>query len=114
MKVLFLNWNSFGNEDLTAALKELGSEVILYPFSKSISFYDKAWEEKFIAFLRDKTPDYVFPLPIFPLSPRYVRQKASCTCHGYTTALMSHSTPIPCSIPVTGFFSLTKSSALLF
>ena len=67
MKVLFLNWNSFGNEDLTAALKELGSEVILYPFSKSISFYDKAWEEKFIAFLRDKTPDYVFSFAYFPI-----------------------------------------------
>ncbi len=67
MKVLFLNWNSFGNEDLTAALRELGHEVILYPFSKSISFYDKAWEQKFISFLRSKTPDYVFSFAYFPI-----------------------------------------------
>lgn len=67
MKILFLNWNSFGNEDLTASLKELGHEVLLYPFSKSISFYDKKWEQEFISFLRSKTPDYVFSFAYFPI-----------------------------------------------
>ena len=67
MKILFLNWNSFGNEDLTAALKELGCEVILYPFSKSISFYDKEWEQGFTSFLRQSVPDYVFSFAYFPI-----------------------------------------------
>ncbi|MCM1215151.1 MAG: DUF3880 domain-containing protein [Lachnospiraceae bacterium] len=67
MKILFLNWNSFGNEDLTAALKELGHEVLLYPFSKSISFYDTRWEQAFTSFLRSKTPDYVFSFAYFPI-----------------------------------------------
>ncbi len=67
MKILFINWNSFGNEDLTASLKELGHEVLLYPFSKSISFYDRKWEQAFISYLRKNTPDYVFSFAYFPI-----------------------------------------------
>lgn len=67
MKILFINWNSFGNEDLTAALREMGHKVILYPFSKSISFYDREWEQAFVSRLRLEVPDCVFSFAYFPI-----------------------------------------------
>ena len=33
MKILMLEWKSFGNEDIAAAFKELGHEVKAVPFS---------------------------------------------------------------------------------
>lgn len=67
MKVLFLNWNSFGNEDMIAALHELGHDVILYPFTKNISRNDTDWEKSFSSALRSQTPDFVFSFAYFPI-----------------------------------------------
>lgn len=70
MKILFLNWNSFGNEDIVPAFRELSHEVILHPFAKIVSDYDAEWEKEFSGTLRTKVPDLVFSFAYFPIVSR--------------------------------------------
>ena len=67
MKILFLNWNSFGNEDIIPAFRELNHEVVLYPFAKIVSNYDEKWEKEFSSALRSLVPDFVFSFAYFPI-----------------------------------------------
>lgn len=67
MKILFLNWNSFGNEDIIPAFRELNHEVIIYPFAKIVSYCDEKWEKEFSAQLRSCVPDFVFSFAYFPI-----------------------------------------------
>ena len=67
MKILFLNWNSFGNEDIIPAFRELKHEVIVHPFAKIVSVHDAEWEKGFTATLRAHVPDFVFSFAYFPI-----------------------------------------------
>lgn len=67
MKILFLNWNSFGNEDIIPAFRELNHEVVIYPFAKIVSDYDEEWEKEFASALRSCVPDFVFSFAYFPI-----------------------------------------------
>ena len=40
MKILMLEWKSFGNEDIISAFKELGHDVKAIPFSKDELHHD--------------------------------------------------------------------------
>lgn len=72
MKVLFMNWKSFGNEDLLDAfahLKEAGEDitVIPYPFENTEKRNDPAFEERFLHALEEEQPAFVFSFNYYPL-----------------------------------------------
>lgn len=46
MKILMLEWKSFGNEDIISAFKELGHDVKTIPFSKDELHHDDTEEAK--------------------------------------------------------------------
>ena len=67
MKVLFIEWNSFGNEDIKGAFAAEDHEVVCYPFSNKDSRRDEELEQDFASILRKETPDVVFSFNYFPV-----------------------------------------------
>lgn len=66
MKIIFLEWNSFGNADILEAFSDLGHEVIRYPFSNKIDRTDAAFENALESRIRQCQPDYIFSFNYFP------------------------------------------------
>ena len=60
MKILMLEWKSFGNEDIAAAFKELGHEVKAVPFSNKELHHDEEEEKKLVSMIREFSPDFLF------------------------------------------------------
>ncbi len=67
MKILFIEWKSFGNDDMKDAFILEGHEICCYPFSNKDSRRDEVLERDFIARLRQETPDIVFSFNYFPV-----------------------------------------------
>lgn len=67
MKILFLEWKSFGNEDMIAAFKELGHEVRRLPFSNKEVHHDEKIEAELIQSMEAYAPDFVFSFNYFPI-----------------------------------------------
>ena len=67
MKILMMEWKSFGNDDIIAGFKELGHEVKLVPFSKEEVHHDEKKEEELAASIREYSPDFVFSFNYFPI-----------------------------------------------
>lgn len=68
MKILFLDWDSFGNEDMVWNLKRLGHTVHMYPFSKdSLLRKNKSVQEPMIEHIRKNGYDFVFSFNYFPI-----------------------------------------------
>ena len=67
MKVLFIEWKSFGNEDMKNAFASEGHEVICYPFSNKDARHDAEIEKDLTSALRQKSPDVVFSFNYFPV-----------------------------------------------
>ena len=72
MKILFMNWKSYGNEDFLDACKELKEagedlEVKLYPFENTDKRTDPAFEQTFASALEREKPDFVFSFNFYPL-----------------------------------------------
>ena len=67
MKILMMEWKSFGNEDMITAFKELGHDVITMPFSKEEVHHDEKKEEELASSIREYTPDFVFSFNYFPI-----------------------------------------------
>ena len=67
MKILMMEWKSFGNEDIIAGFKELGHEVKTLPFSNKEPNHDEEIENKIIQTIRDFSPDFVFSFNFFPI-----------------------------------------------
>lgn len=67
MKVLFIEWKSFGNDDMKEALTLEGHEVSCYPFSNKDSRRDDVLGKDFAAHLHKETPDIVFSFNFFPV-----------------------------------------------
>ena len=57
MKIIFLEWNSFGNADILEAFSDLGHEVIRYPFSNKIDRTDAAFENALESRISQYQPD---------------------------------------------------------
>ena len=71
MKILFLNWKSYGNEDIKDAvdcMKMDGEdiELIMYPFDNHIMREDKEFDTSFTEALKDQNPDFVMSFNYFP------------------------------------------------
>lgn len=70
MKVLFLKWNGYCNEDLNDAYREIGHEVISFPFDTSNYRADPAYEASLIQQIHKHQPDYIFTFNYFPVISR--------------------------------------------
>lgn len=67
MKILFLEWKSFGNEDILEAFKENNDTVCRMPFTNQVDRVDEIWEHKLKTQIKDFGPDAVFSFNYFPL-----------------------------------------------
>lgn len=67
MKILFMEWKSFGNEDLIAAFQELGHTVELLPFSNKEVHHNEELETELAQKIRASAPNFVFSFNYFPI-----------------------------------------------
>lgn len=97
MKILYMNWNSYGNLDMQAALKKLGYELSIYHFSTKTDRNDAVFEEDLGQSIRASAPDFVFSFNYFPVISKvcnqcdvtyvsWVYDNPQITLYSYTTA----------------------------
>ena len=67
MKILFIEWASFGNADIKDAFASEGHQVICFPFSNKDARRDTETWSALTARLRETVPDAVFSFNYFPL-----------------------------------------------
>lgn len=67
MKILFLTWKSFGNEDITEAFRELGHEVKEMPYSDKDEPTDQEAVRQFAEQVKKADVDCVFSFNYFPV-----------------------------------------------
>ena len=67
MKILMLEWKSFGNEDIIDAFKQHGHQVKTIPFSNKELHHDDAMEDSLVAEIKNYSPDFVFTFNYFPI-----------------------------------------------
>ena len=67
MKLFFIEWKSFGNDDIKAAFRAEGHEVVCYPFDNKDGRRDSVLEQDLAAALRRSVPDVVFSFNYFPV-----------------------------------------------
>ena len=65
MKILMLEWKSYGNEDIIPAFKELGHEVKTIPFSQKDT--NPELENQLVKEIQKYEPDFVFSFSYFPV-----------------------------------------------
>lgn len=67
MKILFMDWNCYGGQDMKLALQNSGAALSLYPFSPKTGRSNAAFEEDFGAAVRSFSPQFVFSFNYFPI-----------------------------------------------
>lgn len=72
MKILFLNWNGYGNLDIIDSfnrMKEQGKDIslVIYPFDAHVGRDDNAFFDRFFSDLEREVPDIVFSFNYFPI-----------------------------------------------
>lgn len=75
MKILMLEWKSFGNEDIIAAFKELGHEVKTIPFSNKDFRHDDEIKQQIIQEITALSPDFLFSFNYFPIASLACKEK---------------------------------------
>lgn len=76
MKILYLEWNSFCNEDMFIAFKKLGHQVVRLPFSDYSDSPDYFSEARMNSAIDSQDIDFVFSFNYFPPVSEY------CQNHG--------------------------------
>ena len=66
MKIVFIEWKSFGNDDIKEAFAAEGHEVVNYSFDNKDSRRDAELEKDLVSTLRREVPDAVFSFNYFP------------------------------------------------
>lgn len=67
MRVLFIWWDAFGNNDVAYELNRRGYEVIKYPFRLRMSERDSRERERLIETLSEQDFEFVFSFDYFPM-----------------------------------------------
>ena len=67
MKILFIEWASFGNADIKDAFAKEGHQVVCFPFSNKDARRDAEIESALTKKLRETVPNAVFSFNYFPL-----------------------------------------------
>lgn len=67
MKILFIEWASFGNSDIKDAFIAEGHRIVCFPFSNKDSRQDEVIENELASVLHKEVPDIVFSFNYFPV-----------------------------------------------
>ena len=67
MKILYIEWASFGNEDMKEAFTAEGHTLVCFPFSNKEARRDEATEKALSKTLHEEVPDIVFSFNYFPV-----------------------------------------------
>lgn len=97
MKILYMNWDSYGNLDMQVALKKQGYQLSIYYFSTKTDRNDAVFEEDLGQSIRAFAPDFVFSFNYFPVISKvcnqcevtyvsWVYDNPQITLYSYTTA----------------------------
>ena len=76
MKILFIEWASFGNEDIKEAFTAEGHTFICFPFSNRDGRQDAETKSALSAVLHKETPDAVFSFNFFPVISQVCNKEA--------------------------------------
>lgn len=101
MKILFLEWNGYGNEDMKAAYHEIGHVVVSLPFFPDSYRSDPDYEASLAHAIHTHTPDYIFTFNYYPIISKVCNQEnipyvAWVYDSPYIT-LYSYTTIFPCN-----------------
>lgn len=75
MKILFIEWASFGNEDMKEAFCKEGHKLVCFPFSNKDSRRDEAIEAELASVMHREVPDVVFSFNYFPVISNVCRKE---------------------------------------
>ncbi|MCH5250910.1 MAG: glycosyltransferase [Lachnospiraceae bacterium] len=67
MKILYIEWASFGNEDMKEAFIAEGHTLVSFPFSNKETRHDETVESNLASALHREVPDIVFSFNYFPI-----------------------------------------------
>ncbi|MCH5257764.1 MAG: glycosyltransferase [Lachnospiraceae bacterium] len=67
MKILYIEWASFGNEDMKEAFTAEGHTLVSFPFSNKETRHDETVENNLASTLHREVPDMVFSFNYFPI-----------------------------------------------
>lgn len=75
MKILFIEWQSYGNEDIKAAFATEGHDLVCFPFKicedwREELFHEPTIESRIGSALKKEIPDLVFSINFFPVVSR--------------------------------------------
>ncbi len=71
MKILFIEWESYGNRDVQEAFRAEGHTVVSFPFTIHAKHrYNPEVEDRLSSVLRREAPDVVFSFNFFPVISR--------------------------------------------
>lgn len=76
MKILFIEWASFGNDDIKDAFTAEGHSLVCFPFSNRDCRQDIQIETDLTAMLRREAPDLVFSFNYFPVISQVCKKEA--------------------------------------
>ena len=67
MKILFIEWASYGNEDMKEAFRREGHSLVCFPFFNKDARNDESAVAGLPALIKKETPDVVFSFNYFPV-----------------------------------------------
>ena len=76
MKILFIEWASFGNADIKEAFIAEGHTLACFPFSNRDGRQDAEIETELSGILHSETPDLVFSFNYFPVISQVCKKEA--------------------------------------
>ena len=75
MKILFIEWASYGNEDMKEAFRKEGHTLVCFPFFNKDARNDGSAVAGLPAILHKETPDVVFSFNYFPIVSNVCKQE---------------------------------------
>ena len=75
MTILYLEWNSYSNEDMFVVMEKLGYELIRVPFDDSPKHKDYFSEERMDNVIAGQQIDFAFSFNYFPPVSDYCQQR---------------------------------------
>lgn len=101
MKILFLEWAGYGNEDMLDSYALLGHQVSIFPFSTNYFRSDPDYERSLTAAIHKENPDYVFTFNHYPIVAKVCNQEGlpyvSWIYDSPFVPLYSYTTIFPCN-----------------
>lgn len=101
MKILFLKWDGYGNNDMLDSYAMLGHQVITFPFSTNFYRSDPDYEHSLTTKIHETNPDYIFTFNHYPVVAKVCNQEGipyiSWIYDSPFVPLYSYTTIFPCN-----------------